>query len=44
MENTGKEELEMEAISFLEIAQGNQAADRAHPNFRDLSVRVEPWG
>ena len=44
VENTGKEELEMEAISFLEIAQGNQAADRAHPNFRDLSVRVEPWG
>ena len=44
VENTGKEELEMEAISFLEIAQGNQAADRAHSNFRDLSVRVEPWG
>ena len=36
-------EKEMEAVSFLEIAQGPQAADEAHPNFRDLSVRVSPW-
>ncbi|MBR0229630.1 MAG: hypothetical protein IJQ62_14885 [Clostridia bacterium] len=40
---TGKEK-EIEAVSFLEIAQGPQAADEAHPNFRDLSVRVSPWG
>lgn len=44
MENMGPEEKEMEAVSFLEIAQGDRAADEAHPNFRDLGVRVSPWG
>ncbi len=44
LENTGGEEMEFEAVSFLEIAQGDAAADAAHPNFRDLSVRVEPLG
>ena len=44
MENTGKKELEIEAVSFLEIAQSTYQADAAHPNFRDLSVRIEPWG
>lgn len=44
MENPGAEETEMEIISFLEIAQSAQAADAAHPNFRDLSVRVTPLG
>ena len=44
LENPGKAPREAEVISFLEIAQGGQAADAAHPNFRDLSVRVEEWG
>ena len=43
-ENLTGSEKEIEAISFLEIAQGPQEADEAHPNFRDLSVRVSPWG
>ena len=43
LENMTSSEREIEAISFLEIAQGPQAADEAHPNFRDLSVRVSPW-
>ena len=44
LENLTGMEKEIEAISFLEIAQGPQAADEAHPNFRDLSVRISPWG
>ena len=44
IENPGGEEREIEAASFLEIAQGTKEADEAHPNFRDLSVRVTPWG
>ena len=44
MENLTGAEKEIETISFLEIAQGSQEADEAHPNFRDLSVRVSPWG
>ena len=43
-ENLTNTEKEIEAVSFLEIAQGPQAADEAHPNFRDLSVRVSSWG
>ena len=43
-ENLTDMEKEIEAVSFLEIAQGCQPADEAHPNFRDLSVRVSPWG
>jgi cyclic beta-1,2-glucan synthetase len=43
-ENLTNTEKEIEAISFLEIAQGPREADEAHPNFRDLSVRVSPWG
>lgn len=43
-ENTGREVREAEAVSFLELAQGPFRDDRAHPNFRDLSVRVQPWG
>ncbi len=43
-ENLTDAEKEIEAVSFLEIAQGPRAADEAHPNFRDLSVRVSPWG
>lgn len=42
-ENLTNTEKEIEAISFLEIAQGPREADEAHPNFRDLSVRVSPW-
>lgn len=44
LENPGSEERMIEACSFLEIAQGDQAADAAHPNFRDLSVQIEPMG
>ena len=44
LENMASSEKEMEAVTFLEIAQGPQVADEAHPNFRDLSVRVSPWG
>ena len=44
IENPGPEERRVQAVSFLEIAQGRQADDAAHPNFRDLSVRVSPWG
>ena len=44
VENPAEEERELEAVSFLELAQSGQAADEAHPNFRDLSVRVSPWG
>ncbi len=44
VENLTGMEKEIEAISFLEIAQGSQEADEAHSNFRDLSVRVSPWG
>ena len=43
-ENPGPEERRLQAVSFLEIAQGRQADDEAHSNFRDLSVRVSPWG
>ncbi len=43
-ENLTGADKKIEAVSFLEIAQGPQAADEAHPNFRDLSVRVSPWG
>ena len=43
-ENPGPGERRIEAVSFLEIAQGFQADDESHPNFRDLSVRVSPWG
>ena len=43
-ENPGRAEKEVEAASFLEIAQSPRRADEAHPNFRDLSVRVLPWG
>ena len=44
IENPAPEEQRVQAVSFLEIAQGRQADDTAHPNFRDLSVRVSPWG
>jgi len=44
IENPGKLPRQAEAVSFLEIAQGPQADDAAHPNFRDLSVQVRPWG
>ena len=44
VENPGGEARQVEAASFLEIAQGSWEADAAHPNFRDLSVRVSPWG
>lgn len=44
MENPGPEDRRAQAVSFLEIAQGRQDDDIAHPNFRDLSVRVSPWG
>ena len=44
VENPGPVERRVEAVSFLEIAQGFQADDDAHANFRDLSVRVSPWG
>ena len=43
LKNSGKKDAEIEAVSFLEIAQGEQKADEAHPNFRDLSVRIEKW-
>ena len=43
LENPGLSDRDIEAVSFLEIAQGPLAADRAHANFRDLSVRVSPW-
>ncbi|MBR3106762.1 MAG: hypothetical protein IKH30_06190 [Clostridia bacterium] len=43
-ENPGPEERRLRAVSFLEIAQSRQADDEAHSNFRDLSVRVSPWG
>ena len=42
--NTEKTEREIEAVSYLEVAQAPMAADAAHPNFQDLSVRVTPWG
>lgn len=44
IENPGPEERRVQAVSFLEIAQGFQADDVSHPNFRDLSLRVSPWG
>ncbi|MBQ9263664.1 MAG: hypothetical protein IJ189_05570 [Clostridia bacterium] len=44
VENTGKNKKEIEAVSFLEVALSTEAEDAAHPNFRDLSVRVSPWG
>ncbi|MBQ4075114.1 MAG: hypothetical protein IJD39_07930 [Clostridia bacterium] len=44
IDNPGKEERELDAVSFLEIAQGPMDADAAHPNFRDLSVRISPYG
>ena len=44
LENTTDDEKEAEAVSFLEIAQSPQSADMAHPNFRDLSVRITPFG
>lgn len=44
LRNEEKTEREAEIVSFLEIAQGPRPADAAHPNFRDLSVRVSPWG
>lgn len=44
LENPGKEGREATVCSFLEIAQGDRAADEAHPNFRDLSVQIAPFG
>lgn len=43
-ENTTENDRKMEAVSFLEIAQSSLAADSAHPNFRDLSVKIESFG
>ncbi len=43
MENTGKENRELDAVTYLEPALSSQQDDRAHPNYRDLSVRVAPW-
>jgi len=44
VENPTGTDRNIQAASFLEIAQGPQAADEAHPNFRDLSVQVHPFG
>ncbi|MBR0407340.1 MAG: DUF3131 domain-containing protein [Clostridia bacterium] len=44
IENPGPVEKRLQAVSFLEIAQSPEAVDAAHPNFRDLSVRISPWG
>ena len=44
LKNLSGQERDVEAVSFLEIAQGSREADEAHPNFRDLGVRVSPWG
>ncbi len=44
LENPGAMPREAEAVSFLEIALGPQRDDAAHPAFRDLSVRVSPFG
>ena len=42
-ENGGADVEELEIVSYLEAAQSAQEADAAHPNFRDLSVRIHPW-
>ena len=44
LENAGRDAIEMTAVSFLEVALSDQKADSAHPNYRDLSVRVKEWG
>ena len=44
LENPGKQTRELEAVSFLELAQGARQDDEAHPNFRDLSIQVSPLG
>ena len=44
LENPDAMPREIEIASFLEIAQGPWRDDIAHPTFRDLSVRVLPWG
>ncbi|MCI5565450.1 MAG: hypothetical protein MR400_07130 [Clostridiales bacterium] len=43
VENKRPDTLTLSAISYLEIAQGALSDDLSHPNFRDLSVRVEEW-
>ena len=44
LENPGRANRQMEIVSFLEVALSRQRDDEAHPNFRDLGVRVEPLG
>lgn len=44
VENAGKEAGVLEAATYLEAALSSYPDDRAHPNFRDLSVQVRPWG
>lgn len=44
VENAGKEAGTLEAITYLEATLSSYRDDRAHPNFRDLSVQVLPWG
>ena len=42
LENKGGEEAQIELISYLEITQSTFLQDAAHPNFRDLSIRIDP--
>ena len=44
LENTGKQDAVLTAASFLEAALGGRKTDEAHPNYRDLCVRVTEWG
>lgn len=44
MENTGDDTVQVEVISYLEVTMCPWAEDAAHPNFRDLSLLIEPRG
>ena len=42
LENKGAQEKQVELISYLEVTQSTFFQDAAHPNFRDLSIRIDP--
>lgn len=44
LENKGTLDAEIEVISYLEVTQSTYREDKAHPNFRDLSVLIEEEG
>ncbi len=44
LKNKSGREMQLEVISYLEVALSTWQEDSAHPHFRDLSVRIDPFG